>query len=458
MQNTLLFHIGKMKTGTSALQLFLYNNADRLKQYGWCYPDLGNELPEIKAWNVINKGKNGTIFYTTEGRIDEFSDNWNKPWELILNYLKNYNVIISSEDISNRDTAKFLKLAKEMYKNIKVVIYLRRQDRAVESEWNQEIKAGQVCDSTINEFISEEVLERLHYLKLLDQISDIIGKSNLIIKVYEKRQYQGVNQTIMSDFLSILEINPNWREWEVCNIQNPRLYSNYFELKKIFNKVYSLGYNEDYAALYANVFMKISQEFSENKEEAYFTRKEREEFLEQFEIENKIIAENYLKREDGILFYDDRMEFDLIDSNIYTSSEKDIVRLFSALILAQSDIIRFVHQELENIKNQNNNLANKLLMRIYNEKEIILFGAGNRCRKLLMNHIITHVSFIVDNDNKKNGETLCGVKILYAMDFIDWLNYFVIVTCEETNEIEQQLHEIGLKKEENYVLAKEYFV
>ena len=48
----LLFHIGMPKTGTTAIQKFLYQNEKNLKAYGWCYPNLKEELPEIREYRL----------------------------------------------------------------------------------------------------------------------------------------------------------------------------------------------------------------------------------------------------------------------------------------------------------------------------------------------------------------------------------------------------------------------
>lgn len=43
---TVYLHIGTMKTGTSALQRFLSDNREYLKQQGVLYPDLNQGMPE----------------------------------------------------------------------------------------------------------------------------------------------------------------------------------------------------------------------------------------------------------------------------------------------------------------------------------------------------------------------------------------------------------------------------
>ena len=65
-------------------------------------------------------------------------------------------------------------------------------------------------------------------------------------------------------------------------------------------------------------------------------------------------------------------------------------------------------------------------------------------------------AFIVDNDVSKRGSCLYVVQVKYAGDIAVWEDYFVAVTCEETAEIEEQLRGLGFKREEDYILMREY--
>ena len=62
MEHTLLIHIGISKTGTSALQTFLYENMEKLEEYGWRYPDLNKELFGLQ-FLTFGKEINGSVFY-----------------------------------------------------------------------------------------------------------------------------------------------------------------------------------------------------------------------------------------------------------------------------------------------------------------------------------------------------------------------------------------------------------
>lgn len=450
--HTLLIHIGIRKTGTSALQTFLYENMEKLEEYGWCYPNLQEELFGL---DFLRFGKeiNGSVFYKEKERLDTEAENWNRAWEQVLEHLKTKNVIISDERIHIWDTNKFLAMAKEKYKNIKVIIYLRRQDRALESLWNQWVKNPIGCGQTFQEFIYSNAgaeCAPYHYKRQLDDISKIIGKENLIVRVYEKGQLCGEKHDTESDFLLSIGIEPVWNEWKKCDPQNLKLGANYLEIKRIFNSVLETG--DMVLGLSSKLcFENLSQNFCEGEEEenGCFTVEEREKFLEQFKAENEEIAKDYLNRENGILFYDNRKDYPVYEYS-YTPFEQDLIRVFSALITNQS-------RELQRLEKHNNFLAEKLLLyKNLKGKQLMLFGAGNKCRKLL-EELHIPIDLIVDNDETKNGKILKKIEVVSARQITDWSAYFIIVTCVETEEIEKQLQDQKLKKEVDYVLAKEYF-
>ncbi|MCI8557555.1 MAG: hypothetical protein HFI19_07295 [Lachnospiraceae bacterium] len=452
MEHTLLIHIGISKTGTSALQTFLYENMEKLEEYGWRYPDLNKELFGLQ-FLTFGKEINGSVFYKEREKLDTEAENWNKAWERVLEHLKTKNVIISDERICVWDTNKFLTAAKEKYDNIKVIIYLRRQDRAIESFWNQRVKNPVGCGQIFQEFIHFDGCAECapyHYKRQLDDISNIVGKENLIVRVYEKGQLCGEKHNTESDFLSSIGIEPDWDQWKKCVPQNLRLGENYLEIKRIFNSILDEGDVEQGISSML-CFEKLSQNFCcEEKEKGCFTIEEREKFLKQFEAENEEIAREYLHRNDGILFYDDRKDYPLYEYS-YTSFEQDMIRVFSALINNQS-------RELQRLEKHNSFLAEKLMLfNNSNGKRLLLFGAGHKCRKLL-DELRTPVTLIVDNDETKSGKSLQKVPIVFTEQVKDWSDYFIIVTCAETEEIEQQLQGFGLEKEKDYVVAKDYFI
>lgn len=467
MSNILLIHIGMPKTGSTALQSFLFTNRNILEKYGWRYPLLVSELPDVQGQNSLVT--NGNFFYDFihefEYGMDTKSDDWEEKWKQVLKHLESKNVILSSEALSVHETEKFLSGAVQKYHNIKIVIYLRRQDRIVESFYNNRIRDG-IFDGTFKDYLdTDEVRGMCHYFPILELISRIIGKENLIVKVYDKRQFSRQGYSIADDFLDILNIEKNQNEWKDSGTRNPSIYGNYYNIKKIFNSIYGVNSELDQEVRdweYNDLFMQVSNFFHKDKgERGYFTKAEREEFLVRFALENEQVARDYLNREDGVLFNDDRMDYPQYESSQYSNFEEDTIRIFSAMICVQNQKIRACMQDYLATEEQCNFLKKKVLMLAIEQKskmrKILFFAAGNKCRELMDIMGDIPVATIADNDLAKEGMVLRNeTKVVNAKKIKDWSEYFTIVTCWKTDEIETQLQGLGLKKEMDYILAKDY--
>lgn len=472
MNNILLIHIGMPKTGTTALQSFLFNNNSNLQKYGWCYPFLEDD--EAGYWECWSAEKNGNVYKLhADWIMNGMKLEWDKGMKKILAHLKDKNVIVSAENIYGIGTEKFLKDAKEKYENIKVIVYLRRQDRAIESLYAQSIKSGIVYTTnyktynTFDEYVDLYVGSGnfLEYASKLDAISQIVGKENLIVRIYEKKQLVG-NDIIM-DFLSVLGIPLDRDNWKRSQRENLSLGGNYLEISRLINSIQDIdifGENMDGSLRgvegevkhdFYNVCMRLSDVFSGDRgEHGFFSTNDRKEFLGRFASDNEQVAKKYLHRENGILFYDDRMDYSLFEINQSSSFEADMIRVFTAVIYAQAQ--RFVSL----LEKSSAEIIGKFLMKDVLQKcknrQVILFGAGHNCQKLTDIWERIPGIFIVDNDQSKQGTSLNGILVSYAKNITNWQDYYVVVTCQKTKEIEEQLGSLGLKKEEDYVLMREY--
>lgn len=472
MSNVLLIHIGMPKTGTTALQSFLFNNNNNLQKYGWYYPFLEDNKTEY--WSRWSAEKNGNVYKLhADWIMNSIKSEWDKGMQRVLAYLENKNVILSAENIYGIGTEKFITDVKEKYENIKVVVYLRRQDRVLESLYAQRIKSGIEYTpyykpySTFDEFVDSYVVSGgfLEYASKLDVISKIVGKENLIVRIYERQQLVG-NDTI-TDFMSVLGI-PLYRDnWERNQRENLSLGGNYLEISRLIHSIQDtniLGENidgffrqteEDVKHDFYNVCTGLSGVFSDNgKECGFLSLDDRKEFLGKFASENELIAKKYLHRENGLLFYDDRMDFPLFAINQSSSFEADMVRVFTAVIYAQAQRFTNMLEKSETV------IIGKLLMKDVLQKsknrQVLLFGAGRNCQKLVdIWGNITGIG-IVDNDQGKRGTRLNGVTVSYAKDIVNWRDYYVVVTCQKTKDIEEQLGSLGLKKDEDFLLMREY--
>lgn len=240
---TVYLHVGAPKTGTTTLQYFIYENRQILEEKGICYPDLQFKFPGIadnrNAHFLIQRvyDNNKKRIYEKEREIIETG------FQKINECLEKHNTIILSEESlwneREMNIKKFTKVRQElsaMNAELKVIVYLRRQDLLMPSYWAQLVKSRLTL--SFEEFISSGAYKRyrVDYAKRLDEISRAVGKENIIVRAYEKQQFEGNNHTLISDFLNLFGIELT-EEFKISDgMRNTRLNKKSLELKRILNK------------------------------------------------------------------------------------------------------------------------------------------------------------------------------------------------------------------------------
>jgi len=226
---TIYLHIGLRKTGTTALQQFLFFNRHALKTHGILYPKTGasnhggGHHPLANAFNHITKGQYGAKF-----SVEEYL-------EQLKNESKGYKTIIISSEIFSVFQGKIEQLTfsmKKLANNIKIIIYLRRHDSFLQSLYSSYVKARKYPKS-IDDFISEEKTVDFH--ELCSQYSSYFGKENLIVKAYEKEQL--IENDIISDFFNILNIDLNDHYIKLPYPGNISLNLDALEFKRCINSI-----------------------------------------------------------------------------------------------------------------------------------------------------------------------------------------------------------------------------
>ena len=91
--------------------------------------------------------------------------------------------------------------------HLKIIVYLRRQDEVIQSYWAQRVKETNLKTDFFKYIRSGKYAQfHLDYYEHLQEIASVVGKENIIVKIYEKGQYQGKSNTLISDFFSIFSI------------------------------------------------------------------------------------------------------------------------------------------------------------------------------------------------------------------------------------------------------------
>lgn len=351
---TVYLCIGTMKTGTSSLQSFMKNNAQALANQGYCYPK--NHIPRR---NIFNRNAFFLIYKPYTDEEPSADEIWTKGMEQMEQLAKEYdNIVLSDELIWHYSSRRenFWQRTKEAFEKIgcqvKIVVYLRRQDELVQSLWNQNVKSGERWNITFEEFIEKKKYRYfpLNYYKKLTQIADVMGKENMIVRVYERGQFEG--NDLIIDYTKTLgiELNDDFQMLDATT--NLSLQGNFVEIRRMVNGVPAYQEMPDFLR---KVLTKASSERNEVdpvEKTSFFNHEKQLAFLKRYAKSNEKVAREFLGREDGILFYKSINEEKQYDPQNDKMLE-DFIHFSVNYMCQQQQIIQELEEKVIEIEKQN---------------------------------------------------------------------------------------------------------
>lgn len=241
----LLLHIGMPKTGTTAVQHVLSHNVDALERAGVVY----------RGWGGADRSHNFLARWVHDGR-DEDVDRVVRQLDgsadataviscgplfcLTANQAKrrmDRELLARLDEREERAVNRLARLTREHFERVGILVYLRRQDLALESAYNQSVKNRSWHGGDIHEF-REYYGPTLRYDRVLDRWARAFGDEALDVRVYERSVLVGGD--VVTDFCSALEVDPGslpagWdRDQRAANLRLPR---DVFEYKRGLNRV-----------------------------------------------------------------------------------------------------------------------------------------------------------------------------------------------------------------------------
>ena len=308
-------HIGLYKTGSTTLQAFLQANQNNLLNYGYLYPRTGAlgrfEAHHNLAWLLRNpKNANPTL----------------GTWKELHEEIKAANidnVIISSENFElNNQKINSLKSELEPYE-VKIIVYLRRQDRRLESLYTQRVKRGFYSDNILS--FCEQKRNTSDYYNFLKPWKQTFGISNIIVRPLEKNQIPN----ICHDFLKIIGVR-NFDDFIRVQNQNVKPGRKALEVLKFINKIYENKSSTKKAYLQQiNNF--ICKQWSDEKSYRLLSYSDSVKILEWYKQSNIKVAQEYLGRENGTLFYEPLEHYENSKLSLEDFSQEELLGLIEQI-------------------------------------------------------------------------------------------------------------------------------
>ncbi|MCD6003893.1 hypothetical protein K7H08_03465 [Halomonas sp. IOP_6] len=293
-----VLHVGMNKTGTTALQSYLQHISGQLAKHGILYP---------------NAGRIGAAHYSLSASLGFCNPGVPSEWlcspSKLLKSLESEitsdtrQVIISSEDFLLNKSFNKLNTFFESYP-LKVIVYLRRHDHWWLSAYAQAVKMKHLPPwnrgpyGFIN-FQQKKNPRYGDYRYLIDRWADAVGRENIIVRPYEFEQNQ---PDLASDFLSSIGQQTLISKLPtMAQRDNVSLPIRSLQLMDTFQRVNT---SDAVRAALLSHAKQVTSEDTQNNIQDMLKPEFRIRLVEDQMKTYRYIAETYLGRESGQLFYE----------------------------------------------------------------------------------------------------------------------------------------------------------
>jgi hypothetical protein len=303
-----VLHIGTGKTGTSSIQYFLDRNRSRLADLGHLYPQtpgrgrhtrLGlfiqpdDALADIPSWRRQRSSSPEAFRRAFRRKLFREID------ESGLS-----RVLFSDEALyasSNKALRRLSRFMDRIADNVRLVVYLRRQDDHLVSRYQQVVKVGET--RRLTERLQLDLSDTYNYYVRLRKWQRLLEPTEFVVRRFERDSF--VDGSLYQDFFDAAGIDARAHDLEQVESRNESLDAEATEFLRILNV---LRTQDEEAAALVTVDRALTRRLSEFSEGPTLTLPEREldEFMAQWETSNRRLAREFLGDDTGRLFHSPR--------------------------------------------------------------------------------------------------------------------------------------------------------
>ena len=289
---TVFFHIGLHKTGTTAEQQFLFRNRNRLAENGVLYP-LTRYHP---------RGQQAFAYAVDHRSLPNKNHDVDRDevTEALIAHIKERGLpkaIISSENLNPGSKFDICQYIRDKFHdfNIKILVYLRRQDEYFESLYKEHIRPPNSVTYSITKFTSPF---DLNYYDRLKPWIDVFGAENIIVRTFDMERISHAGG-LYRDFLENFGLDMEDGYKVSLSKQNETLS---IDAIKFLLRINGQNYSHDFMSF---LCQRIAKHLPQERSFFLLPHHARSEMVEYYKDSNNRIAGELCGQNGGGLFSDD---------------------------------------------------------------------------------------------------------------------------------------------------------
>lgn len=278
MRKRLILHVGIHKTGTTSIQTFLSENAEKLKSYGYYVPvnhfDFENKATQFRNYLYLGDKSSYTPIIDDIFRQSELNNC--------------HTIVLSDEDFQHfvNDKNDNLRVL-EQYFDIEIIIYIRRQDTFAESVYGFSV---QWYTTRFKEdfYTWVEKFPVKNYKWDLQEWENKFYLPELKVRVYDEVI---LFQDVLTDFIDAIGLRID-DDWKYPKRENTTLNKYIINFLRRTNHIdFSQSEFEE-----IKKFLATKSSIKDGPKAIYLNKEERYKILNHSVMSNKYVAKKYFNR------------------------------------------------------------------------------------------------------------------------------------------------------------------
>ena len=290
MPKKLILHIGANKTGSSAIQRFLALNHLALREEGIVVPNKDLEVAErIGGHHVFSFQELLTDPPEGRKRLEDAMD------ALDAASPEASAILLSAENLTANSTAPSLFESLVEKYDVRVILYIRRQDELILSSWQQwHSKIWTDFWAWVLSIVGRLGDWRAH----LQSWEKVIPRDKISVRLYERPKLEGGD--VIADFHSVLDVSRPMNDLRYPkHVVNPSFSDAVMDLVKGNNLIFRDVHDNDF---YNFVVEMTGDKYKKTSRQSSISFLQRQWILNRYQEQNNWVKENYFPHLKGLLF------------------------------------------------------------------------------------------------------------------------------------------------------------